>query len=76
MIVLKLEQVGDRLGVILDEDARAELHAKAGDAVHLSRTRSGELAAEIIETGQDDGRHERGRAFLRRYRKSIDSLSG
>ncbi|MFN3524270.1 MAG: hypothetical protein ACK4YQ_18645 [Phenylobacterium sp.] len=74
MIVLKLEQVGDRLGLILDEEARAELHAKAGEAVHLSRSADGELAAEIVETGQDDGRHERGRAFLKRYKKNLGAL--
>ncbi len=71
MIVLKLEPIGDRLGVILDEAARIALDAKAGETVHLMRSASGELIAEAPQAGQDDGRHERGRAFLKRYQKHL-----
>lgn len=77
MIALKLEQVGDRLGVILDETARAELKAKAGETVYLQRSPQGELVLETHEAAQeaDDGRQERGRAFLKRYQKTLDELA-
>lgn len=73
MIALKLEQVGDRL----DETARAELKAKAGDNVYVQRSPQGELFLETHEAAQeaDDGRHERGRAFLKRYQKTLGDLT-
>ena len=74
MIALKLERVGDRLGVILDETARAELRAEVGETVYLLRSAEGGLVAEVPEAGQDDGRHERGRAFLKRYQKTLDAM--
>ncbi|HEY3694994.1 hypothetical protein [Phenylobacterium sp.] len=74
MITLQLEVVGDRVGIILDEAARAALNAEAGDHVHLRRTPEGELTLERAGADYQD-RHERSRAFLKRYRRSLDVYS-
>jgi hypothetical protein len=72
MISCKLEQVGDRLALLLDHDAAAALDLHAGDTVRLDPGSHGlmhvtrELAAEDV--------HARGRAFLRRYHRSFTQL--
>lgn len=69
MIALKLEQVGDRLAVVLDEAACAALHAKAGDTLLLQNASE----AEPQDVGFDS-RHERGRAFLKRYQRNLGAV--
>lgn len=64
MIALKVEKLGDRLAVVLTEDAAAALHLKEGDTVHLE-------AASGADPGWIEDPHARGRAFLRRYNKSF-----
>jgi hypothetical protein len=71
MITLQLETVGDRLGVMLDAAACAALNLQVGDHVHLRRTPEGELTLELAGAAYEE-RHGRGRAFLRRYRRSLD----
>lgn len=74
MIALKLEQVGDRVAIFLDDETRAALHLSVGDTVQLLRSDEGKVFLEA-PTLESDGRHERGRAFLKRYQKSLGALS-
>jgi hypothetical protein len=74
MIALKLEHVGDRVAIFLDDEARAALHVVVGDTVQLYRSAEGAVIVEAPSLGFD-GRHERGRAFLKRYQKSLGALS-
>jgi hypothetical protein len=69
MISLQVELIGDRVGVILDEGARAALNVQVGDRVTVASTAQAE-ARDI----DDDGRHQRGKAFLKRYRRSLDGF--
>jgi len=74
MISCKLEQVGERLALILDEDAAEALHARIGDTLRLEPTAQGALQVVERETWAEDV-HARGRAFLKRYRRNFDQLS-
>jgi antitoxin component of MazEF toxin-antitoxin module len=64
MIALKVEKIGDRLAVVLNDEAQAALHLKEGDTVHV------EAANGAGESWIDDP-HARGRAFLKRYTKNL-----
>lgn len=68
MVTLRVELIGDRVGVLLDEAARASLNVAVGDSVSLRPAAEETLAPKEIG---DDGRHERGRAFLKRYRRAL-----
>lgn len=71
MISCTLEQIGDRFALVLDQDAAKTLNLRLGEAVQL------ELAAEgvlrVTEAWAEDP-HARGRAFLRRYRRTFAQL--
>jgi hypothetical protein len=71
MITLQLQTLGDRLGIILDDAACAALNLQAGDHVHLRHTPEGGLTLERAGADYEE-RHERSRAFLRRYRRSLE----
>jgi hypothetical protein len=74
MATARLEKIGDKVGLILDEAACAALDARIGDTVQISRTvPAGDQEAHDADY---DSRHERGRAFLKRYRKSLDVYVG
>jgi len=75
MITVQLERIGDRVGLILDEAACAALNAREGDLVHLRLTPEGGLTLEGPDADYDS-RHGRGRAFLRRYRRALDAITG
>jgi hypothetical protein len=70
MTTARLEQIGDRVGLILDDEACAALQANVGDIVHLRRTPEGELVLDGPDADYDS-RHGRGRAFLKRYQRSL-----
>jgi anaerobic selenocysteine-containing dehydrogenase len=72
MIALKVEKIGDRLAVVLNDDAVAALHLKEGDTVHLEAP-NGAAGGDASWMGDP---HARGRAFLRRYNKSFSRLEG
>jgi len=71
MISCTLEQVGDRLALVLDQDAVRTLRLRPGDTVRLEP--AGEGLLRISETWVEDP-HARGRAFLKRYTKSFTQL--
>jgi antitoxin component of MazEF toxin-antitoxin module len=74
MIVCTLEQIGDRVALILTRDAVDALHLAIGDSVRLEIGDDGVLHVAARETGADDV-HARGRAFLKRYRRTFEHLS-
>ena len=55
MVALKVEKMGETLGVVLSEDARQLLDAKAGDVLYLDAGSNGDLVltkqAPSLKTG-------------------------
>jgi hypothetical protein len=74
MISAKLDRVGDRVVLFLDEAAMTALNAHVGDTLTLEPAPDGVLHVTARETGAEDA-HARGRAFLRRYRRTFEHLS-
>jgi hypothetical protein len=74
MIASKLERIGDRLALILDADDLAALGAGIGDTVNLEPASDGIVRVSVQETWVEDA-HARGRAFLKRYRRTFEQLS-
>jgi len=75
MIALKVEKIGDRVAVVLTEEALAALNLGVGDTLHVEPSRDGVLREVTREFWLEDP-HARGRAFLRRYNKSFERLEG
>ncbi|MGH6909465.1 MAG: hypothetical protein ACREE0_08675 [Phenylobacterium sp.] len=74
MIAAKLEQIGDRVALVLDADALAALDAHVGDTINLEPASDRVYRVTIQETWVEDA-HARGRAFLKRYRRTFEQLS-
>src|SRR4030095_11203852 len=74
MISAKLEQVDDRVALVLDTEALAALDARVGDTLTLEPVSSGHVRVTVQETWMEDA-HARGRAFLKRYRRTFEQLS-
>ncbi|MEW5687095.1 MAG: hypothetical protein AB1942_19415 [Pseudomonadota bacterium] len=70
MIALKVEKIGDRAAVVLSEEALAQLHLNVGDTLVLAPSGDGAFTALTREAWAEDP-HARGRAFLRRYNRSL-----
>jgi len=75
MIALKVERIGDRVAVVLTEDALKALHLAVGDTLQLEAGGDGTFQA-VTREGWADDPHARGRAFLRRYNRSFTQLEG
>lgn len=74
MIALKVEKIGDKVAVVLTEEAIDMLNAQVGGTLHLEPTSDGHvLAAATKETWIEDP-HARGRAFLKRYNRTFEQL--
>jgi hypothetical protein len=73
MIVLKVEQHGDALAVVLTDEARALLDAQPGDVFVLATDEAN--AVTLSKQASLEERFERGRAFLERYRSTFDALA-
>ncbi|MFN3511681.1 MAG: hypothetical protein ACK41C_01440 [Phenylobacterium sp.] len=75
MIALKLERMGSDVVLVFDAATRKALNLEVGDTVHVQRTADG-----VIAIGEHDTDHEarvaRGKAFLKRYRRSFENLAG
>jgi hypothetical protein len=74
MISCKLEQIGGRLVLVLDEDALATLNARVGDTLNLEAATDDVLRIVEVQTWVEDT-HARSRAFLKRYRRTFEQLS-
>ena len=70
MIACKLEQMGERLALVLDEDQCQVLAIRVGETVRLER--DGEGGLKITESWTEDP-HARGRAFLKRLQRRADN---
>jgi hypothetical protein len=72
MLALKVEKIGDRIAVILTEEALAVLNVEAGGVLHLEP--AGEGVATVTREVWIDDPHARGRAFLKRYNRTFERL--
>ena len=72
MISCKLEQVGERLALVLDPHAAEALNLHPGDIVRLEAGPEG--VVHVTREVWTEDAHARGRAFLRRYNRSFDQL--
>lgn len=70
MIALKVEKIGDRAAVVLSDEALAELHLNVGDTLVLAPSGDGAFTA-LTREGWAEDPHARGRAFLKRYNRSL-----
>lgn len=70
MIALKVEKIGDRTVVVLSDETLAELHASVGDTLMLTPSGDGAFTA-LTREGWAEDTHARGRAFLKRYNRSL-----
>lgn len=70
MIALKVEKIGDRAAVVLSDEALAELHLNVGDTLMLAPSGDGAFTA-LTREGWAEDPHARGRAFLKRYNRSL-----
>ena len=66
MISCTLEQVGDRLALVLDDSQCQALGLHPGDTVRLEA--AGDGVVRVAESWPDDP-HARGRAFLKRLNR-------
>lgn len=73
MIALKVEKIGDRAAVVLSDEALAELHLNVGDTLILAPSGDGAFTA-LTREGWAEDPHARGRAFLKRYNRSLGRL--
>ena len=74
MISCKLEQVGDRLALVLDPHDVEALHLRPGDTVRLEPAGAGVLRVDVEVSTWTEDPHARGRAFLKRYRRTFTQL--
>ena len=75
MLALKVEKIGDRVAVVLTEEALSALQIGPGDTLHLEPSRDGVIREVTRETWLEDP-HARGRAFLRRYNRTFERYEG
>jgi hypothetical protein len=75
MIALKVEKIGDRIAVVLTEDALAALNVGVGDTLHVEPASNG-AAREVPQESWIEDPHARGRAFLRRYNRTFERYEG
>ncbi|MEO8114340.1 MAG: hypothetical protein ABI655_08170, partial [Phenylobacterium sp.] len=61
----------DRVALVLDDDALTALGARVGDTVNLQPAEDSVVRVVIRETWLEDA-HARGRAFLKRYRRTFE----
>ena len=72
MIALKVQEVGDRFSVELDEEARRALGVKHGDLLVLKQTDAGPVLSP--QPAQPDA-IAIGREIMIRYRKTFEALA-
>jgi antitoxin component of MazEF toxin-antitoxin module len=72
MISCQLEQIGDRLALVLDPDVVQALNLRPGGTVRLEVAGDGVLrVAQVESESWTEDPHARGRAFLKRYTRTI-----
>ena len=73
MLALKVEKIGDRVAVVLSEEALAALNLAPGDTLHLEPSADG-VIREVSRQVWIEDPHARGRAFLKRYTRALQRL--
>ncbi|MCR5877404.1 hypothetical protein [Phenylobacterium sp. J367] len=73
MIALKVEKIGEQVAIVLTEEALQVLGTEVGGTLRLEPSRDGVILATTQETWVED-HHARGRAFLKRYTRSLQRL--
>jgi phage gp45-like len=68
MIHLKIEQIGDTVAIVLDEEAQRLLGASVGDTVRFEQTGD----AVVLSTNDAV---TRGKLFVERYIKTFEALA-
>jgi len=74
MIALKVERIGDRVAVVLTEEALEVLNAEVGGTLHLEPSDEGVALVSVTQEVWVDDPHARGRAFLKRYTRALERL--
>ena len=75
MIALKVEKIGDQVAVVLTEEALEVLNLKVGGDLHLEPAGDGSVLCAVTQETWVEDPHARGRAFLKRYTRSLDRLT-
>lgn len=75
MIALKVEKIGDKVAIILNEEAIGVLNAQVGGMLHLEPTSDGHVLAAVTKEVWVEDPHARGRAFLKRYNRTFEQLT-
>ena len=73
MTVLKIQKIGDEVGVVLDEEALKLLGAEVGDTLLLQAGAGGVVVTK--EAGETARQVELARGILNRYRKTFEALA-
>jgi hypothetical protein len=71
MLALKVEKIGDRVAVVLTEEALTALNLGVGDTLCVEPSGDGAVREVASETWIEDP-HARARVFLRRYNKAFE----
>lgn len=74
MVALKVTKIGDELAVVLTDELREALGAAEGGTLYAQASESGEVTL-VNRDMSFEARRERGRAFIARYRKTLDELA-
>ena len=74
MIALKVEKIGDKIAIVLTEEALEVLNAEVGGTLHLEPASDGSAVVAVTQEVWVDDPHARGRAFLKRYNKTFERL--
>jgi putative addiction module antidote len=74
MIQLKINAVGNSLGVVLPKEALVKLNAGKGDALYLTELPGGEFKLSALNEATAE-EIRRGEAFMDRYRDTFRALA-
>ncbi len=73
MIALKVEMIGGQAAAVLTPETLAALHLAVGDTLRLDSNGDGAFHPVARKPWTDDP-HARGRAYLRRYNRSLGRI--
>ncbi|OIQ66783.1 hypothetical protein GALL_516430 [mine drainage metagenome] len=74
MVALKVTKIGDELAVVLTEELREALGVAEGGTLYAEQSSEGEVMLARRDMSFE-ARRARGRAFIGRYKKTLDELA-
>ena len=74
MIALRIEKIGDRVAVILTEEALEALGTGVGGTIHVEPSADGGVLRTVTQETWVEDHGYRGRAFLKRYTRNLQRL--